>query len=89
MDLIKFVLLMTSSVILAGCGGPKQEFIEQCTIGGANKSTCSCIYDALETKYGENYMEEAVQNNNVQKAFAILNDEEKVNLIRSCAIKNQ
>ncbi|MBF1276820.1 hypothetical protein HMPREF3022_09205 [Neisseria sp. HMSC065C04] len=89
MDLIKFVLLMTSSVILAGCGGPKQEFIEQCTIGGANKSTCSCIYDALETKYGENYMEEAVQNNNVQKAFAILNDEENVNLIRSCAIKNQ
>lgn len=34
-------------------------------------------------------MEEAVQNNNVQKAFAILNDEENVNLIRSCAIKNQ
>ena len=89
MNLIKFVLLMTSSVILAGCGGPKQEFIEQCTMGGANKSSCSCIYDALETKYGENYMEEAVQNNNVQKAFSILNDEENVNLILSCAAKTQ
>ncbi len=89
MNLVKLILLMTSSVILAGCGGPKQEFIEQCTIGGANKSSCSCIYDALETKYGENYMKDAVQNNNVQKSFAILNDEENANLILSCAIKNQ
>lgn len=44
-----FVALMTS-----GCASKtERQFISGCKTGGIDGSTCSCIYDKLEDKYGE------------------------------------
>lgn len=38
----------------SGCASKtERQFISGCKTGGIDGSTCSCIYDKLEDKYGE------------------------------------
>ena len=43
---------------LAGCDSKtKKEFKKGCQAGGADSSTCSCVYDQLEKRYSEEQMQ--------------------------------
>lgn len=49
------ILALTSMLLmLTGCASKtERQFISGCKTGGIDSSTCSCIYDKLEGKYGE------------------------------------
>ena len=51
---IQTSLIVVSVALLAsGCASKtERQFISGCKTGGINDSTCSCIYDKLEKKYG-------------------------------------
>ncbi|WP_087547645.1 hypothetical protein [Acinetobacter sp. WCHA39] len=43
---------------LTGCdSATKKEFKKGCEMGGADSSTCSCVYDQLEKRYSEEQMQ--------------------------------
>lgn len=52
---IQTSLIAVSIALLAsGCASKtERQFISGCKTGGIDGSTCSCIYDKLEDKYGE------------------------------------
>lgn len=52
---IQTSLIVVSIALLASSCASKTErqFISGCKTGGIDGSTCSCIYDKLEDKYGE------------------------------------
>ena len=46
--------LISLVMMTAGCASKtERQFISGCKTGGIDGSTCSCIYDKLEDKYGE------------------------------------
>ena len=46
--------LISLALMTAGCASKtERQFISGCKTGGIDGSTCSCIYDRLEDKYGE------------------------------------
>ena len=59
---IQTSLIVVSSALLAsGCASKtERQFISGCKTGGIDGSTCSCIYDKLENKYGEDGLKENI-----------------------------
>ena len=57
---IQTSLIVVSVALLAsGCASKtERQFISGCKTGGIDGSTCSCIYDKLEHKYGEDGLRE-------------------------------
>ena len=48
------LVLISLALITTGCASKaERQFISGCKTGGIDVSTCSCIYDRLEDKYGE------------------------------------
>ena len=48
------LVLISLALITTGCASKaERQFISGCKTGGIDGSTCSCIYDKLEDKYGE------------------------------------
>lgn len=48
------VLAGLASVLLMGCASKtERQFISGCKASGVESDICSCIYDKLEDKYGE------------------------------------
>lgn len=53
--------LITLGLMTAGCASKtERQFISGCKTGGIDGSTCSCIYDKLENKYGEDGLKENI-----------------------------
>ena len=51
--------LISLVMMTAGCASKtERQFISGCKTGGIDGSTCSCIYDKLENKYGEDGLKE-------------------------------
>ena len=59
---IQTSLIVVSVALLAsGCASKtERQFISGCKTGGIDGSTCSCIYDKLENKYGEDGLKENI-----------------------------
>ncbi|ENX60469.1 MULTISPECIES: hypothetical protein [Acinetobacter] len=59
---IQTSLIVVSIALLAsGCASKtERQFISGCKTGGIDGSTCSCIYDKLENKYGEDGLKENI-----------------------------
>lgn len=48
------LVLISIALMASGCASKtERQFISGCKTGGIDSSTCSCIYDKLEDKYGE------------------------------------
>ncbi|WP_151766410.1 hypothetical protein [Acinetobacter seifertii] len=48
------LVLISLALMITGCASKaERQFISGCKTGGIDGSTCSCIYDKLEDKYGE------------------------------------
>ena len=48
------LVLISIALMSSGCASKtERQFISGCKTGGIDGSTCSCIYDKLEDKYGE------------------------------------
>ena len=48
------LVLISVALMVSGCASKtERQFISGCKTGGIDGSTCSCIYDKLENKYGE------------------------------------
>ena len=48
------LVLISVAFMASGCASKtERQFISGCKTGGIDGSTCSCIYDKLEDKYGE------------------------------------
>ncbi len=48
------IALISVALMASGCASKtERQFISGCKTGGIDGSTCSCIYDKLEDKYGE------------------------------------
>lgn len=44
---------------VSGCASEtERQFVSGCESGGVGQSTCECIYDKLEDKYGEDALQE-------------------------------
>ena len=53
--------LISLVMMTAGCASKtERQFIRGCKTGGIDGSTCSCIYDKLENKYGEDGLKENI-----------------------------
>ena len=53
--------LISHVMMTAGCASKtERQFISGCKTGGIDGSTCSCIYDKLEKKYGEDGLKENI-----------------------------
>jgi len=51
--------LISIALMASGCASKtERQFISGCKTGGIDGSTCSCIYDKLENKYGEDGLKE-------------------------------
>ena len=54
MKTLTSLALISLVMMTAGCASKtERQFISGCKTGGIDGSTCSCIYDKLEDKYGE------------------------------------
>ncbi len=59
MKTLTSLALISLVMMTAGCASKtERQFISGCKTGGINGSTCSCIYDKLENKYGEDALKE-------------------------------
>lgn len=57
------VVLLTA-VAMTGCESKsKRDFNAGCQSGGTDRSTCSCVYDKLESHYSPDVMEKLGQQN--------------------------
>lgn len=57
-------VVLLSAVSIAGCESKsKRDFNAGCQSGGTDRSTCSCVYDKLETHYSPEVMEKLGQQN--------------------------
>ena len=53
--------LISLVMMTAGCASKtERQVISGCKTGGIDSSTCSCIYDKLENKYGEDGLKENI-----------------------------
>ena len=53
------LVLISVALMASGCASKtERQFISGCKTGGIDGSTCSCIYDKLENKYGEDGLKE-------------------------------
>lgn len=53
-----FIISITT-IALAGCSSrAEREFVNGCKTGGLESSTCECIYEKLESKYGEDSLKD-------------------------------
>ncbi|AIL75019.1 hypothetical protein N0P26_002968 [Acinetobacter baumannii] len=48
-----FIISITVLGLTACASKAEREFVNGCKTGGLEHSTCECIYDKLENKYGE------------------------------------
>ncbi|GAA5003060.1 hypothetical protein GCM10023206_06390 [Acinetobacter puyangensis] len=60
---MKIYLSALSLVLLGmsvtGCTSKSErEFVKGCKMGGADSSTCECVYEKIEDKYGSDRLEE-------------------------------
>lgn len=56
---IKLVVLFLMVMGISGCASEaERQFVSGCESGGVGQSTCECIYDKLEDKYGEDALQE-------------------------------
>ena len=54
MKILISLAFITLALMASGCASKtERQFISGCKTGGIDGSTCSCIYDKLESKYGE------------------------------------
>ena len=54
MKIQTLLVLISIALMASGCASKtERQFISGCKTGGIDGSTCSCIYDKLENKYGE------------------------------------
>ena len=59
MKTLTSLALISLVMMTAGCASKtERQFISGCKTGGIDGSTCSCIYDELENKYGEDGLKE-------------------------------
>ena len=55
------LVLISIALMASGCASKtERQFISGCKTGGIDGSTCSCIYDKLEKKYGEGGLKENI-----------------------------
>ncbi|WP_296279371.1 hypothetical protein [uncultured Acinetobacter sp.] len=55
------LVLISLALMITGCASKaERQFISGCKTGGIDGSTCSCIYDKLEKKYGEDGLKENI-----------------------------
>ena len=55
------LVLISVALMSSGCASKtERQFISGCKTGGIDGSTCSCIYDKLENKYGEDGLKENI-----------------------------
>ena len=55
------IALISVALMASGCASKtERQFISGCKTGGIDGSTCSCIYDKLENKYGEDGLKENI-----------------------------
>ena len=55
------LVLISVALMASGCASKtERQFISGCKTGGIDGSTCSCIYDKLENKYGEDGLKENI-----------------------------
>lgn len=53
------LVLISVALTASGCASKtERQFISGCKTGGIDGSPCSCIYDKLENKYGEDGLKE-------------------------------
>jgi hypothetical protein len=53
------LIVISVALLASGCASKtERQFISGCKTGGIDGSTCSCIYDKLENKYGEDGLKE-------------------------------
>ncbi|EEH68718.1 hypothetical protein HMPREF0023_1753 [Acinetobacter sp. ATCC 27244] len=61
MKTLTSLALISLTLMIAGCASKtERQFISGCKTGGIDGSTCSCIYDKLEKKYGEDGLKENI-----------------------------
>ena len=61
MKTLTSLALISLVMMTAGCASKtERQFISGCKTGGIDSSTCSCIYDKLENKYGEDGLKENI-----------------------------
>ena len=61
MKTLTSLVLISLVMMTAGCASKtERQFISGCKTGGIDGSTCSCIYDKLENKYGEDGLKENI-----------------------------
>lgn len=61
MKTLTSLALISLALMTAGCASKtERQFISGCKTGGIDGSTCSCIYDKLENKYGEDGLKENI-----------------------------
>jgi len=59
MKTLTSLVLISLVMMTAGCASKtERQFISGCKTGGIDGNTCSCIYDKLENKYGEDGLKE-------------------------------
>lgn len=61
MKTLTSLALISLVMMTTGCASKtERQFISGCKAGGIDGSTCSCIYDKLENKYGEDGLKENI-----------------------------
>ncbi|MBP9787725.1 MULTISPECIES: hypothetical protein [Acinetobacter] len=60
MNILSSLLLISiTAITLTGCASKaEREFVKGCKMGGADSSTCECVYEKIEDKYGTDRLEE-------------------------------
>lgn len=70
MKTLTSLALISLVMMTAGCASKtERQFISGCKTGGIDGSTCSCIYDKLENKYGEDGLKENIYTLQQTKSF--------------------
>mgnify|MGYP003600403561 FL=1 len=73
--------LISLVMMTAGCASKtERQFISGCKTGGIDGSTCSCIYDKLEKKYGEDGLKENIYTLQQTESFQM----DMVNISYQC-----
>lgn len=70
MKTLTSLALISLVMMTTGCASKtERQFISGCKTGGIDGSTCSCIYDKLENKYGEDGLKENIYTLQQTEAF--------------------
>ena len=63
MKILSFITVI-GLITITGCSSKAERgFKSSCQSGGMDRSTCSCIYDALEDHYGVDKLEKMMNQN--------------------------